>query len=214
MIFHQNLHGNMENFYHIIGDEKTKEVALFDPGWEGETIIRFLDTHGYILKGIFLTHFHYDHSGQADFISKKTGAPIYCTNLINEEKRKNKPGYNFILPKEYIIVSPDEVVKIGHMDIQNIHAPGHQDDHILFIVGDTYLITGDTLFIDGIGRLDLPFHAAHKMWETLERIKTLPGSLIVCPGHDYGSVKTRCLGEEKQHNPYFQRGYFEKHATR
>lgn len=201
----------MENFYHIIGDEKSKEVAVFDPGWEGENILQFLKDHNYILKGIFLTHFHYDHSGQANFLSEKTKAPIYCTDLINEKKRI---GYNFILPDKYISITPKNIVEIGEIKIENIYAPGHQDDHILFKVGNEYLVTGDTLFIEGIGRLDLPFHASDKMWHTLEMIRTLPDHLLVCPGHDYGSVTIRSLGEEKIHNPYFQRDYFEKFATR
>lgn len=81
-----------------------------------------------------------------------------------------------------------------------LHTPGHTPDGICLVVDGTWLITGVTLFIGDCGRTDLPQSSSKDLFQSLRRIKELPDSLIVCPGHDYGVVKTRSLAEEKRLN--------------
>lgn len=204
MIFHQLQFGPMENFSYLIGDEKTKEVAIFDPGWEGEKYLDLLEKKSYTLKYIFLTHVHYDHSGQAQFLSDKTGATIVMSERLKEEKRGHA---KFILPKKHQALKHNETTSFGNILVKSLEAPGHQDDHLIFIVGSTlssnqYLITGDVLFVGSIGGLHFEYSMPEKMPQTLEMINTLSDTLMLCPGHDYGHVKMQTLGQEKKENPY------------
>lgn len=199
MIFHQLQLGNMENFCHIIGDKKTNKVAIFDPGWEGKKILQFLEKNNYTLTHIFLTHVHYDHSGQADFLAQKTGAKIFLSEKTKEEKRGHP---KFIVPQKFLPLCNHQIVMVGNVSVKTLDAPGHQDDHVIFIVGEKYLVTGDTLFVGSIGGLHFEYSVPKKMPNTLQMINTLPDDLLLCSGHDYGEVKMRTLGEEKKNNPY------------
>ena len=199
MIFHQLQLGHMENFCHIIGDAKTKEVAIFDPGWEGKKILQFLKEKEYTLTHIFLTHVHYDHSGQAEFLAQKTGATIYASETTNLEKRGHP---KFVVPETFTPLSDKQIVKVGSVTVETINAPGHQDDHVIFVVGDLYLVTGDTLFIGNIGNVWFEYSVAEHMPATLKMINTLPEHLLLCTGHDYGEVPIRTLGEEKKTNRF------------
>lgn len=201
MIFKQIPVGNMENFSYLIACEKTKKAAIFDPGWDGEKILETAKHLDVEIEKIFLTHVHYDHSGQAEFLQAKTGAKAYAPNTIPDWKQDHE---KFIIPKKYIALSDKEKINIGEIEIEALSSPGHQDDHMMFIVDKKYLIAGDTLFIGSIGGLHFKGSVREKMPSTLKKINTLPENLIVCPGHDYGETPMRTLQEEKEKNPFLK----------
>ena len=84
-----------------------------------------------------------------------------------------------------------------------VHTPGHQSDEVCYQF-DEKLFTGDMLFIVGIGRVDLPDSNPPDMEKSVELLKTLPDNLVVYPGHDYGDVPFRTLGEEKKMNDGYE----------
>ena len=194
----------MQNLVFLIGCETTKEAAVIDCGFEPEVILAAAEQADYRISKILLTHVHYDHSGAAEQLAALTGAAIYM-NPESEWKREHSPARGmWVIPQETRPIRPDETVLIGRREGRIIASPGHQRDHLMFIF-DPYLLAGDTLFIEGCGRTDLPDSDPTAMQETLRMIATtLPDHLIVCPGHDYGPVPTRTLGEEKRLNPNLQ----------
>lgn len=198
MFFRQIHIGNMKNFAYLIGCEESRECAVVDPGFDHDKILSIAQEHQYRITTILLTHFHYDHSGQAEILSGKTGATIYGHK--RGKLKRNQVG-NWIIPSDFCEIDADEQISIGTLRCTALHTPGHQSDHICYLFGDR-IFTGDTLFVNKIGRVDFADGEPQKMKESLERLKQLPDELLVFSGHDYGHVAFRTLGEEKLENPY------------
>lgn len=198
MFFEQIPVGTMKNFAYLVGDEERKVCVCIDPGWEAEKIWERAEGAGMQIESILLTHVHYDHSGAAEELAERTGAKIFASTLLPEWKKENSV---FVVPKNRTGISEGDALSIGNIPIEILEVPGHQSDHLAFIIGK-YLFTGDVLFIDSIGRTDLEDSDPNQMESSLQKLFTLSDDLLVCSGHDYGSVPIRTLGEEKQKNPF------------
>ena len=98
-------------------------------------------------------------------------------------------------------------MRIGNLEIQLIHTPGHTPgSQCLYVKGkngsEGVLVTGDTLFVGTIGRCDFPYSSPRDFYHSLGKLKKLDDSLTLYPGHDYGSSSIGTLGREKKTNPY------------
>jgi glyoxylase-like metal-dependent hydrolase (beta-lactamase superfamily II) len=94
------------------------------------------------------------------------------------------------------------VIRVGNLTIKCLHTPGHTPGSLCFLSEDS-LFTGDTLFVDACGRVDMPGGDAKKMWWSLNQVlRGLDDSITVYPGHDYGGSPTSTIGEQKRSNPY------------
>jgi glyoxylase-like metal-dependent hydrolase (beta-lactamase superfamily II) len=99
--------------------------------------------------------------------------------------------------------SGDEIA-VGAQRIRLLHTPGHTPGSQCFLVGDS-LISGDTLFIGGCGRVDLPGSDPAQMYDSLvNKLRALPDDTVLYPGHDYAERPTSTIGQEKQRNPYMR----------
>ena len=87
--------------------------------------------------------------------------------------------------------------------IKIIHTPGHTPGAICLLV-ENRLLTGDTLFVNAIGRTDLAGGDAIKLFESLQKLKKLNDNIEIYPGHDYGSTPSSTIWNEKKNNPYFK----------
>ena len=199
MIFKQVKVGAMENFSYIIGDENKKDAAVVDAGWEIERLLEIAKKEKLKIKKIILTHSHYDHVQKVDELASKTNAEVYFhENDYNEIKNKIKNKSIRIVK----LKNNDEVV-IGSVKIKVIHTPGHTPGAICLFV-ENKLITGDTLFVNAIGRTDLAGGDSIKLFESLQKLKKLSDDVEVYPGHDYGEIPFSTIGNEKKNNPYFK----------
>lgn len=187
----------MQNLTYLIGDEITKTCAIIDCGFESEKIQETAQKNGYKITDILLTHVHYDHSGEAEKLSKITGATIYAHYKSKEKSNQNPERGHWTIPPNYQPIKESDEIHVGDLKIKVFESPGHQMDHLIF-QAEKYLFTGDTLFVGRCGRVDLPDSDPEAMERTLKRISTWDDDLIVCPGHDYGDVMIRTLGEEKR----------------
>ena len=95
------------------------------------------------------------------------------------------------------------LIRIGNIEIECLATPGHTAGSQCFYF-DGKLITGDTLFIEGCGRTDLPGGNTTTLLESLQKIKSLPKETIIYPGHDYGSQPHDSLENQIKLNPYLQ----------
>ena len=84
-----------------------------------------------------------------------------------------------------------------------IHTPGHTPGSQCFLA-EKALVSGDTLFVRGCGRVDLPGADPDQMFESLRRLATLPDETVLYPGHNYAEVPTSTIAGEKQMNPYLR----------
>lgn len=199
MIFRQIHAGPMQNFSYIIGDEKSKEAAVVDAGWEIDKLINAAKKEKLEIKKIILTHSHYDHIQKADELASKTNAAVYFHEGDSDEIKKLIKNPNIKIHK---LKNNDEIT-IGKIKIKIMHTPGHSPGAIC-LLAENKLITGDTLFVNAIGRTDLPGGDPLQLFSSLQKLKKLDDGIEVYPGHDYGEIPFSTIGGEKKTNPYFK----------
>jgi len=151
-------------------------VLLVDPGDNASKILSHLQKED-IIEAILLTHGHWDHTAAIPEILIAHPTKVYMhfgdVDLLNEDiklESLNAGKYRF-----------------GPFEITVHETPGHSEGSVLIECGP-YLFTGDTLFLEDIGRTDLSGGSYYKMLESLGFIKTLNPKLIVLPGHEESST--------------------------
>jgi len=192
--------GPMANFGYLIGDDRTRECIVVDPAWSPEEIFKAAADDGLTIIGMAVTHAHYDHTNAIDLLLHKIDVPVYANA---NEIPYALSGTNIVgdLGRTVKAVNGSDRIKVGDVEIEFLHTPGHTPGSQCLRVGD-HLITGDTLFIGGCGRADLPGGHLPTLQRSLRKLAGLPGHLEICPGHDYGTVTRRTLRDEIPNNPY------------
>ncbi len=179
--------GHMENYAYIIGCPITRVAALVDPAFETNRLLARLDGLGLKLEYILCTHGHSDHIGGNLILKGATGARIVAHDSATHAVD--------------LKVGHDEIIKVGKLPIRCLHTPGHSPDGLCFVVAETAVITGDTLFVGECGRTDLPGSDPRALYNSFFKVLVnLPDELIVYPGHDYGSRPHSTMGLEKKTN--------------
>ena len=196
MIFEQISVGQMQNFSYLIGDEKSKECAVVDPAWENEKILEQARKHDLNIKFILVTHSHYDHIDGVKGIADATDAAVY----VHEDHKGEVISRGI---KEIEPLKDGAEINIGKIKVKVLHTPGHSPGSVCYLL-DNKMITGDMLFVEGIGRIDLPGGDIESMFNSLQRLKELDEKIEVYPGHDYGSRKSSTIAYEKKNNPYMK----------
>jgi len=182
----------MQNFSYIIGD--SGESAVVDPGWDVDELIEAAESLK--INKIILTHSHFDHVQKTGELADKTDATIYLYEDEFELLKKVVGNH-----KVHKLKDNDEI-KVGNVKIKIIHTPGHTSGGMCLLF-ENKLITGDTLFVNAIGRTDLPGGNAPQLFDSLQKLKKLDDKIEVYPGHDYGDVPVSTIAREKKQNPYF-----------
>lgn len=188
--------GPMQNFAYLVGDAGAKKVGVIDPGWEPKKIIDRAHKEAMEIVSILITHTHFDHIQELEALVRLVRVPVY----IHQQEAH-------ALPRSLSIVQTTDGTKIPIGDVTVVchHFPGHSPGLQGFSV-DGHLFTGDALFVDSCGRVDLPGSNVDHMASTLKRIAKFPPETVVYPGHDYGSSPTSTIGEQLKTNPYLKAG--------
>jgi len=201
--------GYMAIFAYIVGDKDSKSGLVIDPAAETDRILDEAEKNGIEIKYIVNTHGHVDHiSGNAD-MQKKTGAKIIIHEadadmlvstpamVLNMFRAKSSPAAD-------IIVKDGDIIRVGSVSLTVFHTPGHTPGGISLFT-DGYVFTGDTLFVESVGRTDLPGASWKTMAKAIrEKLLTLPDDTVVLPGHNYGRMPTSTIGHEKRNNPFLR----------
>ncbi|MEI6805117.1 MAG: MBL fold metallo-hydrolase [Myxococcaceae bacterium] len=194
----------MENFIYLIGDKKTHECVVVDPAWEVQEILDIAAQDGMKITGALATHYHPDHVGGSAFGMNIEGvADLIALNPCKCHVHKlEAPGVKKVTglsQSDLELHESGDVFKVGDISIELLHTPGHTPGSMCFRLKDS-LVSGDTLFLQGCGRVDLPGGDSEQMYETLtQRLSTLPDSTILYPGHAYGGEHAP-LGEVRENN--------------
>ena len=96
-----------------------------------------------------------------------------------------------------------DTLRVGDIEIEFLHTPGHTPGSQQFRVKNT-LVYGDTLFINGCGRVDLPGSNSEDMYHSMCKLCTLSDDTLLLPGHIHGHVPNATMGETKQMNTYLK----------
>ena len=166
------------------------EAAVVDPSADVKSISDALASHGAHLRYILLTHGHFDHILTLDELREKFGVPAYIHQGDAEmlgDSDKNAFRYFFGSSRtwrqaEEALVDGTDLT-LGGEPIRVLHTPGHSKGSVCFLCNETFLITGDTLFDGNVGRYDLWGGDAYALWDSLYKLRALPSSLTIYPGH-------------------------------
>ena len=198
----------MVNFVYLVGDRDTGAAVVIDPAYDPQGIIDVAATDGMTITGVLATHYHADHVGgdmmgygipgvkellelasvpvhvqepEADLVKKVTG--IETTDLVSH-------------------VSGDKLT-VGAVDIELIHTPGHTPGSQCFLV-DGCLLAGDTLFLEGCGRTDLPGGDPRALYESItQKLARISDDTILYPGHLYSPDPSATMGDTRRQNFVF-----------
>lgn len=201
----------MANFVYAVGDLETKECFLIDPAWDVQGLIDLVEADGMTLKGALLTHYHADHCGGCVFDIEIEGItelltlkdiPVYVQKAENEWVTKSTG----IASSALVNLDPGQVLTLGTTEIQCLHTPGHTPGSQCFNVNNK-LLAGDTLFLQGCGRTDLPGGNPEELYHSLTKtLKKLPDHTILYPGHNYTGAKSAPFSVVKQDNKIMRMG--------
>jgi len=204
MKFKEIIVGALETNCYLVYCEETKECAVVDPGAEPERIFPEITEEELKPVAIINTHGHIDHTGANRDIKDHYDVPLYIHAGDNAMLGKIQQlelslflGAKDSPPADHFLNDDDEI-KIGNSSLRVLHTPGHSPGSIS-LLGDGFLLSGDTLFMEGVGRTDLPGGSQKQLEQSIrEKIMTLPDNTIVLPGH--GPQTT--VGQERVNNPF------------
>ncbi|EAT59534.1 hydroxyacylglutathione hydrolase family protein [Chlorobium ferrooxidans] len=187
MIVEQFRTGGDRNFGYLVADEVSGEALVIDASFDPSMIVRFAEEHGFVIRYIFSTHGHDDHTNGNGAIRHLTGiVPLL---------------YGDTCPRTGVRVEDAASFSLGTLDARILYTPGHTPDSICILVGDA-LFTGDTLFTGKVGGTVTRAQALEEYNSLHEKLLGLPDITKVWPGHDYGTAPHSSIGIERRSNPF------------
>ena len=203
-----NLAKQMVNFVYLIGDRETGESVIVDPAYDIDALLEILEEDGMHCSGVLATHYHPDHVGGSmmgyDIIGVKellehVSVPIHA----QKEEAEFITKVTGIESKDVIEHSSGDIVTVGEIKIELIHTPGHTPGSQCFLV-ENRLVAGDTLFLEGCGRTDLPGGDPAALYDSLHnRLSKVPDEATLFPGHLYSPEPMALMGQTRQQNYVF-----------
>ncbi len=197
----------MVNFAYLIGDRSTGECLLVDPAYAVDDLLDAAAVDGMRVTGVLASHYHADHIGGSMMgldiegiaaLLERQACPIHV-------QRAEVPWVTRttgLTPADVTAHEPGDIVSVGAIDVELVHTPGHTPGSQCFLV-DGRLVSGDTLFLDGCGRTDLPGSAPTAMVESLNRLAKIADDVILYPGHRYSIASSALMGSVKASNWVF-----------
>lgn len=179
-----------ENCYLLCFQDQ--ECFIIDPGFACEDVCSYVESHGYLVKGILLTHAHHDHLASADYISGHFHVPC----ILHEADKRllmHAPMYALRFAQE-TIKRPANIMWLtdavgdnlaGQYGIHVIHTPGHTPGGVCYICGNV-IFSGDTIVKGYVGRTDLPGSNREQLEASVEQLfasQEIPDGMDLYPGH-------------------------------
>jgi glyoxylase-like metal-dependent hydrolase (beta-lactamase superfamily II) len=201
----------MVNFTYLVGDRSTGEAVAIDPAYDIPGLLDVLAADDMRLVGALATHYHPDHVG-GDMMGYQIAGvrELLTLNPVPVHVQADEtPWVQRVTGaglSDLVQHASGDVVEAGGVRIELIHTPGHTPGSQCFLVDGRYLVSGDTLFLEGCGRTDLPGGDPEQMHQSLtQRLARLPDETVLLPGHNYGG-EASTIGDEKRQNPFMRFG--------
>ncbi|MGH2729509.1 MAG: MBL fold metallo-hydrolase, partial [Actinomycetota bacterium] len=188
-IFAHRVVGPLQCNCYVVGDPKTKEAIVIDPGDDADGIAEDIAAKGLTVTAIVATHAHFDHVLAAERLRALTGAPFYLHDLDRplldwlQESVRTFLGVDVDPPPEVdSSIAEGDKLKAGEVELEVLHTPGHSPGSVS-LVGDTAVFAGDTLFAGSVGRTDLPGGDTDALVKAVKsKLFALEDDLPVYPG--------------------------------
>ncbi|MGH2703782.1 MAG: MBL fold metallo-hydrolase [Actinomycetota bacterium] len=204
MFFRQVLHEERSCASYLVGCQKKRTCAVIDPQGEPGRYLAVAERAGLPVTHVMDTHVHADHPSGALALAEASGAGLYLGE-------RAEVGFG------YRPLRDGEVLPVGNRRLTVIPTPGHTPEHVCVLVDDWFVLTGDTLFVGDVGRVDLALGEpddgaltarARELHASLQRLLELPGETELFPGHFSGSTCGRhmdgkpvsTIGRERRRN--------------
>jgi glyoxylase-like metal-dependent hydrolase (beta-lactamase superfamily II) len=201
----------MVNFAYLIGDRETGDALAVDPAYNVRELVETAAADGMRITGALVTHYHPDHvggdlmgysiEGARELLAMEdVAAPLHV-------QRAEAPGVKRVTgasDSDLVLHDSGDEVRAGDVPIRLLHTPGHTPGSQCFLV-DGRLVAGDTLFLEGCGRTDLPGGDAEAMYESItQRLAAVPDDTVLFPGHLYSPEPSATMGETRRRNYVFR----------
>lgn len=195
----------MVNFVYLIGDLDTGEAVVVDPAYGIRDLLDILAADGMRLTAALATHYHPDHVG-GDMMGYTIAGVRELLTLdpvpihVQADEAPWVQRVTGASDSDLVQHRSGDTVTVGAIPIELIHTPGHTPGSQCFLV-DGMLVSGDTLFLEGCGRTDLPGGDAEALYESLTtKLARVPDDTILYPGHLYSAEPSASMGEVRRHN--------------
>jgi hydroxyacylglutathione hydrolase len=204
---------------YLIGCSATGAALVVDPNRDAGQYQATATAHGLRIAAVTETHIHADFVSGARELAARTGATMYLSTA-------GPPEWHYRFEREPGVVglANGDRFRVGNLEIQAIHTPGHTPEHLSFLLTDTAvadtpmgIFTGDFVFVNDVGRPDLLEKAAHiagtaslgaaQLFRSLQWFKTLPDHLQIWPGHGAGSACGKGMSAVPQSTVGYERRY-------
>lgn len=198
----------MVNFSYAIGDRLTGECVLVDPAYNVGDLVSIVEAEGLKVSGVLATHYHADHVGGSMMghsiegvaaLLETTSVPIH----VNRHEVPWVTRTTGLSESDLVAHESGDIVKAGDIEIMLVHTPGHTPGSQCFLTLGC-LVSGDTLFLEGCGRTDLPGSDPAAMYESLSRLAQLPDDTVVLPGHRYSAAPAAQMSDVRNLNYVFK----------
>lgn len=199
----------MVNFVYLIGDRQSGEAVVVDPAYAVAELVELAQQDGMRITGALATHYHPDHVGGDLFGHELQGVRellARCPVKVHVQRAeaewvKRMTGCS---DSDLGLHDSGDVVQVGEVPIKLIHTPGHTPGSQCFLVQNR-LVAGDTLFLQGCGRTDLPGGDARQLYLSLtQKLAQVPDDAVLYPGHLYDPRPNASLGETRRSNFVFK----------
>ena len=204
MFFRQFLHEDRSCASYLVGCPTLGLCAAIDPQGDPHRYIEAAEDNAMVISHVIDTHVHADHPSGARSLAEAAQATLYLGATA-------EVGFSFSP------LNDGDVLEVGNRRVRIIHTPGHTPDHVCLVVDDWFVMTGDTLFVGDVGRVDLALTdvdeselrtRADQLYNSLQTLMALRDDVEVYPGHYAGSTCGRgmdgktisTVGRERRHN--------------
>jgi glyoxylase-like metal-dependent hydrolase (beta-lactamase superfamily II) len=200
----------MVNFVYLVGDRATGEAVVVDAAYDVRGVLDVAAADGMKVTGALASHYHPDHVGGDMMGHRISGVRELLTlNPVPVHVHRDEaPWVQRVTGAEGSdLVQHDsgDVVTVGDVGIELIHTPGHTPGSQCFFVDGRYLVSGDTLFLEGCGRTDLPGGDPAQLYESLtQKLAKVPDDAVLFPGHLYSAEPSATMGETRRWNFVFK----------
>jgi glyoxylase-like metal-dependent hydrolase (beta-lactamase superfamily II) len=198
----------MVNFVYLIGDRQSGECVIVDPAYAVDELLDIVEADDMRCTGVLATHYHPDHVGGSMMgftiegiarLLERCDCPIH----VQKAEAPWVTRTTGVDASHLAQHDSGDVVRVGDIDITLVHTPGHTPGSQCFHV-DSRLVSGDTLFLEGCGRTDLPGSDVEAMWHSLQRLAAMPDDTVLFPGHRYSVPSSATMDAVREANYVFK----------